>query len=126
MIMAPEEPLMPSPATKVSHTFSIALGVLHVIVLVAFGIGATTVIPALRSFCLFATVAVGVDYALQLTLFLAHVALDEERIDAGRHIMSWYCSPKAVGHSGCATVRVCRMSGGVARYAGCRYGSCFS
>ena len=61
--------------------------------LVAFGIGATTVIPALRSFCLFASVAVGVDYALQLTLFLAHVALDEERIDAGRHIMSWYVGP---------------------------------
>eukprot|EP00937_MAST-01D_sp_MAST-1D-sp2_P004603 g4603.t1 len=57
---------------------------------VAFAVGATTVIPALRAFCLFAAVAVLVDYGLQLTLFMVHVAREERRVEAGRTLRQWY------------------------------------
>ncbi|XP_015768303.1 PREDICTED: Niemann-Pick C1 protein-like [Acropora digitifera] len=42
----------------------------------AFMIGATTILPALRSFCIFAGIGIIADFALQATLFTAFLALD--------------------------------------------------
>lgn len=49
----------------------------------AFLVGYMTNIPALQSFCLAAAFAILIDYILQMTLFLAFVALDEERSSKG-------------------------------------------
>jgi predicted RND superfamily exporter protein len=43
----------------------------------AFLIGTTTVIPAVRYFCIFASVTILVDYVLQVTLFVAFVHFNE-------------------------------------------------
>jgi Niemann-Pick C1 protein len=50
----------------------------------AFAVGAATDIPALQGFCIIASVAVAFDYALQMTLFMAAVALDARRQRAHR------------------------------------------
>jgi hypothetical protein len=50
----------------------------------AFALGATTRIPALQQFCAVAALAVGVDYFLQMTWFLAAIVLDARRQEARR------------------------------------------
>ncbi|KAJ8305665.1 hypothetical protein KUTeg_016210 [Tegillarca granosa] len=52
---------------------------------VAFGIGATTSLPALRSFCIFACIGVTALYLLSCTFFVACITFDEKRKDAGRN-----------------------------------------
>ncbi|KAJ1527691.1 hypothetical protein ONE63_007650 [Megalurothrips usitatus] len=51
----------------------------------AFVIGSTTVLPSLRSFCIYAAVGVLVTYALQTTLYVAVLAADQHRMDLGRN-----------------------------------------
>ncbi|XP_067028540.1 patched domain-containing protein 3-like isoform X3 [Acropora muricata] len=46
-----------------------------------FMIGATTILPALKSFCIFAGIGILADFALQTTLFTAFLALDARRQD---------------------------------------------
>ena len=50
----------------------------------AFMAGATTIIPALRIFCIFAAVAIFIDFAMQLTTFIVFLRWDETRIEEGR------------------------------------------
>ncbi|XP_046840543.1 patched domain-containing protein 3-like [Xenia sp. Carnegie-2017] len=52
--------------------------------LIAFLIGATTIIPGLRSFCFYAAVGIFCDYVLQITFFVACLSLDARRIDKRR------------------------------------------
>jgi hypothetical protein len=52
--------------------------------MLAFGLGATTDIPALKQFCIVACVAVAIDAALQLTWFASAVAADARRQAAQR------------------------------------------
>ncbi|XP_034247320.1 protein patched homolog 2-like isoform X2 [Thrips palmi] len=52
---------------------------------VAFLIGSTTILPSLRSFCLYAGVGVLITFILQSTLFVAALALDQTRLEAGRN-----------------------------------------
>jgi Niemann-Pick C1 protein len=49
---------------------------------IAFGIGGTTVLPALRSFCLYASVGIVAVYFFQCTFFLAWMTIDQKRIEA--------------------------------------------
>lgn len=51
---------------------------------VAFAFGATTPLPALRSFCIYASVGMVFDLLFQVTFFVAVLALDERRRDSGR------------------------------------------
>ena len=51
----------------------------------AFAIGGTTVLPALKSFCIFCAVGLIVVYLLQATWFVAWFSLDQRRIEAGRN-----------------------------------------
>jgi len=51
----------------------------------AFAIGGTTVLPALKSFCLFCAVGLIVVYLLQATWFIAWFSIDQRRIEAGRN-----------------------------------------
>jgi Niemann-Pick C1 protein len=50
----------------------------------AFGLGALTPMPAVRNFSLCAAAAVALDFALQVTAFVALLALDTRRIEQGR------------------------------------------
>ncbi|GFR61545.1 patched domain-containing protein 3 [Elysia marginata] len=52
--------------------------------IVAFGIGASTVIPALSAFCIYASLGVFAMYVLVSTLFSAVLAIDERRIRSRR------------------------------------------
>ena len=52
--------------------------------IVAFALGATTVIPALRSFCLFCSVGILAIFIYTLTFFTACMVLDQRRIDERR------------------------------------------
>ncbi|KAK2569522.1 Patched domain-containing protein 3 [Acropora cervicornis] len=56
----------------------------------AFMIGATTILPALRSFCIFAGIGIIADFALQATLFTAFLALDARRRDLLQEVMDKY------------------------------------
>ena len=53
--------------------------------IVAFAIGSLTVLPALRSFCIYAAVGIGAVYLLQATLFVAFFSLDQRRMDSRRN-----------------------------------------
>jgi len=50
----------------------------------AFIIGGTTVLPALRSFCIYCAVGILVVYILQATWFFAWFSLDQRRVEAKR------------------------------------------
>ena len=50
-----------------------------------FAIGSTTVLPALRSFCLWCGVGILATYFFQITLFAGAVALDCKRLSQGRN-----------------------------------------
>ncbi len=47
----------------------------------AFGVGASTVLPALRAFCLFAAAGVVAVYFFQLTFFVACFSWDRRRVE---------------------------------------------
>jgi len=51
----------------------------------AFAIGGTTVLPALRSFCIFCAVGLIFVYVLQATWFVAWFSLDQRRIEEKRN-----------------------------------------
>ena len=51
----------------------------------AFAIGGTTVLPALRSFCIFCAVGLIVVYLLQATWFVSWFSLDQRRIEEKRN-----------------------------------------
>ncbi|XP_074095417.1 patched domain-containing protein 3 isoform X1 [Cotesia typhae] len=52
---------------------------------VAFIIGATTILPSLESFCIYAAVGVLVTFLLQVTFFVAAFTLDIKRIESKRN-----------------------------------------
>merc|ERR1719167_847967 len=74
-----------------------AVSVTSVTNIVAFMLGATTVIPALRSFCLFCSIGILAIFIYTLTFFTACMVLDQRRIDERRdgclvcvtHGMDW-------------------------------------
>ncbi|RXG52107.1 Patched domain-containing protein 3 [Armadillidium vulgare] len=56
---------------------------------VAFAIGCTTVLPALRYFCLFAAVGIISIYFFQATFFVAWFTLDQRRLEDSRQGLFW-------------------------------------
>ncbi|XP_060605204.1 patched domain-containing protein 3-like isoform X1 [Ruditapes philippinarum] len=63
----------------------VSITVTSVTDIVAFGIGGSTVIPSLSTFCMYAAIGVLALYILQATFFVACVTLDEQRIDSKRN-----------------------------------------
>lgn len=49
-----------------------------------FAIGSVTDMPAVKTFALYATVAIFFNFILQITAFVAFMAIDQSRYDAGR------------------------------------------
>ncbi|CAD5111994.1 DgyrCDS1247 [Dimorphilus gyrociliatus] len=52
--------------------------------IVAFGVGASTIIPALRSFCIWVCVGVIFTFLFQITLFVACISFDQRRSKSER------------------------------------------
>jgi len=52
---------------------------------IAFLVGASTVLPALRSFCIFCGVGILLVYFLQATFFVAWMVIDQKRIEDNRN-----------------------------------------
>ena len=53
--------------------------------ILAFAIGGTTVLPALQSFCLYASVGIVAIYFFQCTFFVAWMSIDQRRIEQNRN-----------------------------------------
>nr|XP_045610893.1 protein patched homolog 2-like [Procambarus clarkii] len=52
---------------------------------VAFAVGSTTALPALRSFCLYAALGIASVYFFQSTFFVACLCIDQKRLEDRRH-----------------------------------------
>jgi predicted RND superfamily exporter protein len=75
----------------------VAITVTSITDFIAFGIGASTELPVLRSFCIYAAVGILTIFALQSTWFCALLALDEARVAAGRDGCLCFLAPPAPG-----------------------------
>jgi Niemann-Pick C1 protein len=60
----------------------VAIAITSVICFISFGIGSTTVLPALRSFCIFATIGILFVFIYMVTFFVAFFSLDQRRIES--------------------------------------------
>ncbi|XP_025110029.1 patched domain-containing protein 3-like [Pomacea canaliculata] len=83
--LSPEENNLPVPqkiATTLKHA-GVSITVTSLTDAVAFGVGASTVIPALSSFCIFAVLGILGLFILVATFFSACLTLDEKRRRAG-------------------------------------------
>ncbi|MPC46486.1 Patched domain-containing protein 3 [Portunus trituberculatus] len=55
----------------------------------AFAVGATTALPALRSFCLYASMGILAVFVMQSTFFVAWLVMDERRLQQHRNGLMW-------------------------------------
>lgn len=60
--------------------------------MVAFGIGMTTVMPFLRSFCMFAAMGILFLYIYEITFFVSCLVYDERRLEAKKD--GCFCQPR--------------------------------
>ncbi|KAG7201439.1 hypothetical protein KM043_004199 [Ampulex compressa] len=81
-----EKPLPERIAHALGHAGS-AISITSLTDVVAFIIGASTILPSLQSFCIYAAVGVFVTFLLQITLFVAFFTLDARRINSKRNGM---------------------------------------
>eukprot|EP00090_Calanus_glacialis_P005513 TRINITY_DN14271_c0_g1_i1.p1 TRINITY_DN14271_c0_g1~~TRINITY_DN14271_c0_g1_i1.p1 ORF type:complete len:913 (+),score=178.94 TRINITY_DN14271_c0_g1_i1:65-2740(+) len=77
------KPVVDRMGATMSHA-GVAITITSITDFIAFGIGATTVLPALRSFCMYAAIGIMVIFFFQSTWFTALLAIDEYRVDAHR------------------------------------------
>ncbi|XP_014213139.1 protein patched homolog 2-like [Copidosoma floridanum] len=78
------KPLPERVALALSHAGA-AISVTSLTDVVAFVIGASTILPSLNSFCIYAAVGVLVTFVLQVTFFVAFFTLDCERAESKRN-----------------------------------------
>ena len=76
---------IPSAVSLTMRRAGVAITVTSLTDFMVFIIGATTVLPALRSFCLWCAVGIIAVYVFQITLFAASLALDCRRLLQGRN-----------------------------------------
>lgn len=71
--------------------------------IIAFLVGATTMLPSLQSFCIFAALCIFINYVFVVTFFVACLVIDEKRISQNRNgLFPWvkhevnrvWCEPK--------------------------------
>ena len=72
-------------AGKCMEHSGVSISVTSLTDLLAFAVGATTVLPALRSFCIFCGVGILIVYLLQASWFMAWLVIDEHRQEDGRN-----------------------------------------
>ncbi|XP_045610892.2 patched domain-containing protein 3 [Procambarus clarkii] len=74
----------------------------------AFAIGSGTVLPALRSFCLYAAVGIAAVYFFQATFFVAWFSLDQRRLEDKRHGYIWCWKLKNWTPNQCSQKDLCQ------------------
>lgn len=81
---------------KLADRIGVALGRAGVAITVtsltdflAFTVGSTTDLPALRYFCIYSAVGIASIYFLQVTYFVAWLTLDQRRLEDRRHGLLW-------------------------------------
>ncbi|KAK4313031.1 hypothetical protein Pmani_015553 [Petrolisthes manimaculis] len=70
----------------------------------AFAVGASTDLPALRSFCLYAAVGILAVYLMQATFFMAWLVMDEKRLEENRNGLVWFVKHQDWTPSSCSQV----------------------
>ena len=68
--------LYPSLENSTTH---ITITIISITDIIAFGVGGTTILPALSSFCIYASVGIIATYFFQCTFFVACMSLDVRR-----------------------------------------------
>ncbi|XP_048511966.1 NPC intracellular cholesterol transporter 1-like isoform X2 [Athalia rosae] len=79
-----KRPLPERIGTMLSHAGS-SIFITSLTDVVAFVIGASTILPSLQSFCIYAAVGVFVTFLLQVTFFVGFFTLDTRRVEAKRN-----------------------------------------
>ncbi|XP_065576700.1 patched domain-containing protein 3-like isoform X2 [Artemia franciscana] len=93
--LTPEQRRLPIPeriGLAMRHA-GVSITVTSLTDVVAFGIGATTGMPALRSFCIYATTGILLLFIFVMTFFVALIAIDESRQDQRRDGCFFYRQP---------------------------------
>ena len=83
-----KHPEVDDPREKVRmtlETFGMSITTTSVTNLMAFGLGSITGIPSVRAFCIYAAVAIVMDYLLQISLFVALISWNIRRERAQRY-----------------------------------------
>ncbi|XP_042241717.1 patched domain-containing protein 3-like [Homarus americanus] len=76
---------------------------------VAFAVGSTTVLPALRSFCLYAAVGIASVFFFQATLFVACLSVDQRRLEDRRHGLFWCWKLNNWTPNQCSQMDLCQI-----------------
>ena len=79
-----DEPMSDRMGEALSHA-GVAITITSITDVIAFGIGGTTILPALSSFCIYASVGIVATYFFQCTFFVACLSLDIKRFEANRN-----------------------------------------
>ncbi|XP_069951253.1 patched domain-containing protein 3-like [Cherax quadricarinatus] len=74
----------------------------------AFAIGSTTMLPALRSFCLYAAVGIASVYFFQATFFVAFLSIDQRRLEDTRHGLLWCWKLNNWTPNRCSQIDLCQ------------------
>ncbi|KAF2347444.1 Protein patched/dispatched, partial [Trinorchestia longiramus] len=76
----------------------------------AFAIGATTQLPALQSFCAYASVGILIVFLLQASFFLVFLIYDERRLRQNRNGLLWCITHKDWKPSHCSQVDILNIA----------------
>ena len=63
----------------------VAITITSITNIIVFAVGAVTVLPALKSFCVYCAVGIAAIYIYQATIFYAAMTIDQRRIEDKRH-----------------------------------------
>ena len=78
-------PPLPERVGEAMSQAGAAITITSVTDIIAFGIGGSTILPALSSFCIYASVGIVATYFFQCTFFVAWMKLDIQRFEANRN-----------------------------------------
>ncbi len=67
----------------------VAITITSVTDLLAFGVGGSSVLPALRSFGVFAAIGIFSVFVFMITFFFACFSIDQRRLEADRNSFIW-------------------------------------
>lgn len=82
---------------RIAHALShagVSITITSITDVVAFGIGSSTILPALSSFCIYAAIGVMFDFLFQVTFFVACLTIDSRRVAKGRGLCCCCCNRK--------------------------------
>ena len=78
-------PPLPERIGQAISQAGVAITITSITDIIAFGVGGSTILPALSSFCIYASVGIVATYFFQCTFFVAWMKLDIQRVEAKRN-----------------------------------------